>query len=272
MTKDTIKNKFSKFVKTKIRSFEEFGDDFSNVLYLINDTYLVRDAASIKDPLVSFKNEKSILQKILDLDVTEKILHYSPTNGFKIARLVKVSKVFYEVNEASILEFVRTLKKIQKVESQEITIFDPRKALTLYKKHCFKEDLVDYLEEEKILKCLLSDKLNKVVSHCLIEKQKVKFFENKVKLVDFRYTCMNSPLFDLAYFSNSFGLTEKQNNYLLSKYFGYRLIPKYKKLFVYYKKYINLLRYYRNCYFYALSGEITYLDTKNELKKEFFNI
>ena len=36
------------------------------------------------------------------------------------------------------------------------------------------------------------------------------------------------------------------------------------------EKYINLLRYYRNCYFYALSGEITYLDIKNELKNKIF--
>ena len=37
-----------------------------------------------------------------------------------------------------------------------------------------------------------------------------------------------------------------------------------------YKKYINLLRYYRYCYYFAMSGEITYLDLKNQLK--FFNL
>ena len=116
MAKDATKTKFSKFIKTKIRSFEEYNDDFSNVLYLVNDIYLVRDVAKLKDPLVSYKSEKTILDSISNLDITEKIFHYSPTNGFKIARLMKVSKVYYEINEATILEFVRTLKKLQKIK------------------------------------------------------------------------------------------------------------------------------------------------------------
>ena len=270
MAKDATKTKFSKFIKTKIRSFEEYNDDFSNVLYLVNDIYLVRDVAKLKDPLVSYKSEKTILDSISNLDITEKIFHYSPTNGFKIARLMKVSKVYYEINEATILEFVRTLKKLQKIKGDSLIYIEPKEALKLYKKHCFKEDILDQLKEETLIKKLSTDKLEKVISHSFLERTKIKFFENKVKLVDFRYVSFNSPLFDLAYFSISFNLSEEQDYYLLSKYFGYKLKIKYSKLLVHYKKYINLLRYYRNCYFYALSGEITYLDIKNELKNKIF--
>jgi hypothetical protein len=126
--------------------------------------------------------------------------------------------------------------------------------------------------EEKILSAIETDKCEKVVSQSYVEKETIKILENKVKIIDFRFASMNSPFFDIAYFSNSFNLNEKQDKFLLTKYFGYKLRTKYFKLIEHYKKYINLLRYYRNCYYYTISGEVVYLDIKNELKNKISNI
>jgi thiamine kinase-like enzyme len=269
---ESVRAKFLKFVKVKVRSFVAANDDFSNTLYIANDAYLVRDAASLKDPLVSYKNEKRILDGIEKLDITEKVIYFSPINGFKIARLIKVSKVYYEINDPTILEFVRLVKKMNKAKADGITIFDPVKSLQVYKEKIPASDLIKPLKEAKILKAISQDKLEKVISHSFIEKSKVKIFENKIKICDFRFGCLNSPFFDLAYFSNVYKLNEKQDDYLLNKYFGYKMKIKYTKLLSHYKKYINLLRYYRYCYYYSLSGEIAYLDLKNKLKTEISNI
>lgn len=266
MNKDSILQKFKKFVGVKFRSIDEISPDFSNAIYLINDAYIVRDSAKIKDPLVSFSAEKSILEKLEPLDVTEKILHYSGTTGFKIARYIKTSPMYSVMTNATILSFVRTIKKIHKVECSEIRTFDPLRDLYTYKNLVKEEFHISEKKENKILKSLNTDKLPKVPSQSNLEEQKIKIFENKVKLVDFRFISMNSPLFDLAYFSLTYNLTAEQNQYLLDKYFGYKNKLKYTKLIESYRKYILILKYYRNCYYYTISGDIWYLNLKNELK------
>ena len=269
---ESAKAKFLKFVKVKVRSFDYYNDDFSNSLFVCNDTYLIRDAASLKDPLVSYKNEKRILDSIDELDISEKVIHYSPINGFKIARLVKVSKVYKIFDDSTILEFVRLLKKLNKAEIDGLSTFSLADALLAYKNNCPESDHFSKTKETKLLKSLASDNLPKVISQSHVEKHKLKILENKVKLCDFRFGCLNSPFFDLAYFSTVFKLDEKKDEYLLNKYFGYKMKVKYAKLFKHYKNYINLLRYYRYCYYYAVSGEISYLDLKNQLKIEISNI
>ena len=273
MKKSTIKTNFSKFVKVKIRSFEDYNDDFFNMQYLVNDAYIVRGPSlNLKDPLVSYHNEQDFLNLTTDLDITEKILFSSPNNGFKISRYIKTSKVFYQINDITILEFIRLLKKIQKIEITTIPEFNFREVLKKYKSKCNESDYLDSEIEDKIISTVESDKLPKVLSQSFVEKNTVKILENKVKIIDFRFISMNSPFFDIAYFSNSFNLNEKQNKFLITKYFGYKLRTKYFKLFDHYKKYINILRYYRNCYYYTISGEVIYLDNKNELKNKIINI
>ena len=268
MRKEAIKTKFSKFVKVKVRSFESINDDFFNALYLVNDAFLVRDSCALKEPLVSFRDEKKVLEAIQDLDITEKIIHFSPINGFKVARLVKVSKVYFEFSDATLLNFVRMLKKLNKVEISNLSTFNPAKAIESYKEKCNAKDYLPKAKENRIIKNVVADKLPKVLSHSNIEKQKIKIFENKVKIGDFRFTCYNSPIFDIAYFSISYNLNSQQDLYLLNKYFGYKMLNKFVKLLEHYKKYINILRYYRNCYYYTLTGEISYLDIKNKLKEQ----
>lgn len=266
MINENVKTKFSKFSGVKFRCIDEISSDFSNTLYLINESYLVRDTSKIKDPFVSYKNEKLVLDLIENLDITEKIFYFSVVNGFKIARFIKTSKVFDMISPAVLLSFVRTLKKMNKIEAPKLKIFDLEKTLDFYKTHISEDLLLKSKTEEKILKVLKTDNLPKVISNSNLEKRKVKILENKVKICDFRFTSLNSPLFDIAYFSNSFDLNEDEDNYLLDKYFGYKNKIKYKKLLLHYKKYIDILKYYRNCYYYTISGEVTYLDIKNKLK------
>ena len=273
MQKSTIKTNFSKFVKVKIRSFEDYNDDLFNTQYLVNDAYIVRaPSLRLKEPLISYHNEQNILDLVADLDITEKILFYSPNNGFKIARYIKTSKVFYQINDSTLLEYLRLLKKIQKIEINTLEEFNPRDVLDVYKSKCNESDYLNSNTEEKILSAIETDKCEKVVSQSYVEKETIKILENKVKIIDFRFASMNSPFFDIAYFSNSFNLNEKQDKFLLTKYFGYKLRTRYFKLIEHYKKYINLLRYYRNCYYYTISGEVVYLDIKNELKNKISNI
>ena len=272
MKEDTIRTKFLKFVKVKIRSFDNLNDDFSNALYVVNDAYLIRDASILKDPLVSYKEEKRILDAIEDFDITEKVIHHSTINGFKIARFIKVSKVYNTFSDSTILEFVRLVKKLNKAKVENLSTFSITEALEKYKSKIPETDYINKTKEAKLLKALAQDNLPKVISQSNVEKIKLKILENKLKLCDFRYGCLNSPFFDLAYFSNSFELDEKQDEYLLNKYFGYKIKVKYSKLLKHYKKYINLLRYYRYCYYFAMSGEITYLDLKNQLKLKLTNI
>ena len=162
--------------------------------------------------------------------------------------------------------------KIQKIEINTLEEFNPRDVLDVYKSKCNESDYLNSNTEEKILSSIETDKCEKVVSQSYVEKETIKILENKVKIIDFRFASMNSPFFDIAYFSNSFNLNEKQDKFLLTKYFGYKLRTRYFKLIEHYKKYINLLRYYRNCYYYTISGEVVYLDIKNELKNKISNI
>lgn len=264
---EKIQNSFKKFVGVKIRSINFMNFDYASNNYSINDSYVIRTPKITHDDNISYNNELLINEALKDSNLTEKIIYFNKTNGLKISRIIHSFRDIDNSNEI-IFDIIKTIKKLHSFSNTVETKFDFKKAIYFYKKHLNCNDFIDNELENSILNNLINtkDKNALVLSHNNLDEEKIFVQNNFIKIIDFRFSSLNSPLYDLANISIILKLNSEKEKLLLKKYFGSKNKIKNIKLLNVYKKYILLNNYYKNAYYFNVTGETYYLLNKEKYK------
>ena len=130
-----------------------------------------------------------------------------------------------KLSKQDINQLCKSLKKLHRVKSKQKT-YDLKKDLKNYKKILKDKESKKLVKESlKELKKLKKFKLEPVLCHHDLNQQNILFCKNnKVKFIDWEFSCVNDLYFDIANICIEFKLNKKQERLVLKSYFK-RLQP-----------------------------------------------
>ena len=274
--KQSIKTLFETTLNKKIRSITKIENGFNNENYLINDAYVIRIPKDNKDETITFTNELASYKAIENLKVSEKILYFDTNSGIKISKFVHNTREYVNTPTNEQITYVaKTLKKLHNSEVKVNFGYQMFFKLKVYKENLSSSVYIDEKIERKIInqvKSILSkDKM--VMCHNDLVKNNLLFKNNGgLVLIDWEYSSMNNPYFDLASFISENNLNETQEEFFLSKYFGSKLNLTKRKRTKIFINFLDLLFYYWALYLFKKRGDRIYhtiaLEKLNRILKE----
>lgn len=235
--------KYNLFKNTKILKLKKLNKQgVCNISYKIQTpkkNYLLRVFKYTHKNKNSRKHEFSIQTKAYKENIAAKVYILDEKNSLMICDFLKgVHKEKLKKNDLKIL--VKSLKKLHKIK-------------TKYKKYKIKDDLKNYKKtlKDSQSKALIESSLNelkkikkykfeKVLSHHDLNKSNILFYKNKVKFIDWEFSCVNDRFFDLANICFEFNLNKIQEKKLLKEYLKKVKKEDIQKLFSYKILYENL--------------------------------
>lgn len=256
-----IKEIFEKTMEKSARTSSYLETGFNNKNYLINDAFVIRVPRENADPTLNFVNEEKVYKAIEPLNLSEKILNFNTENGVKISKFVHNTRKY--VNTPTNEQILYVAKKLKKLHSSNVVVpfgYMMFNKLKVYKDGVSKELYLDQNYENKILKEVrkIFAKTPMTICHNDLVKDNLLFKFNDVVLIDWEYGAMNNPYFDLASFVSENNLSEEQENFFLSKYFGYKYNQIKKKRVDLFANFQDILFYYWAQYLYAKRGDEIY--------------
>lgn len=261
-----IKEIFENTMQKNVRTSFYLETGFSNKNYLINDAFVIRIPRENPDPTLNFAKEKNVYDAIQNLSISEKILNFNTDTGIKISKFVHNTRKYVETPTNEQILYVA--KKLKKLHSSNIVVpfgYMMFNKLKVYKEGINKELFLNQNYENKILKEVrkIFAKTPMTLCHNDLVKDNLLFKFNDVVIIDWEYAAMNNPYFDLASFISENNLSEEQENFFLSKYFGYKYNQIKKKRVDIFIKFQDILFYYWAQYLYNLRKDEIYLRIAN---------
>ncbi len=256
-----IKEIFEKTMKKNVRTSSYLDTGFNNKNYLINDAFVIRIPRENGDPTLDFSREEKLYKAIEPLSISEKILNINTENGIKISKFVHGTRKY--VNTPTNEQILYVAKKLKKLHSSNVVVpfgYMMFNKLKVYKDGVDKSLYLNENYENKVLKEVrkIFAKTPMTICHNDLVKDNLLFKFNDVVLIDWEYGAMNNPYFDLASFVSENNLSEEQENFFLSKYFGYKYNQIKKKRVDTFARFQDILFYYWALYLYTRRGDEIY--------------
>ena len=256
-----IKEIFEKTMEKNVRTSSYLDTGFNNKNYLINDAFVIRIPRENGDPTLDFSREEKLYKAIESLSISEKILNINTENGIKISKFVHGTRKY--VNTPTNEQILYVAKKLKKLHSSNVVVpfgYMMFNKLKVYKDGVDKSLYLNENYENKVLKEVrkIFAKTPMTICHNDLVKDNLLFKFNDVVLIDWEYGAMNNPYFDLASFVSENNLSEEQENFFLSKYFGYKYNQIKKKRVDTFARFQDILFYYWALYLYTRRGDEIY--------------
>lgn len=256
-----IKEIFEKTMEKNVRTSSYLDTGFNNKNYLINDAFVIRIPRENGDPTLDFSREEKLYKAIEPLSISEKILNINTENGIKISKFVHGTRKY--VNTPTNEQILYIAKKLKKLHSSNVVVpfgYMMFNKLKVYKDGVDKSLYLNENYENKVLKEVrkIFAKTPMTICHNDLVKDNLLFKFNDVVLIDWEYGAMNNPYFDLASFVSENNLSEEQENFFLSKYFGYKYNQIKKKRVDTFARFQDILFYYWALYLYTRRGDEIY--------------
>lgn len=256
-----IKEIFEKTMEKNVRTSSYLETGFNNKNYLINDAFVIRIPRENGDPTLDFSREEKLYKAIEPLSISEKILNINTENGIKISKFVHGTRKY--VNTPTNEQILYVAKKLKKLHSSNVVVpfgYMMFNKLKVYKDGVDKSLYLNENYENKVLKEVrkIFAKTPMTICHNDLVKDNLLFKFNDVVLIDWEYGAMNNPYFDLASFVSENNLSEEQENFFLSKYFGYKYNQIKKKRVDTFARFQDILFYYWALYLYTRRGDEIY--------------
>lgn len=256
-----IKEIFEKTMEKNVRTSSYLDTGFNNKNYLINDAFVIRIPRENGDPTLDFSREEKLYKSIEPLSISEKILNINTENGIKISKFVHGTRKY--VNTPTNEQILYVAKKLKKLHSSNVVVpfgYMMFNKLKVYKDGVDKSLYLNESYENKVLKEVrkIFAKTPMTICHNDLVKDNLLFKFNDVVLIDWEYGAMNNPYFDLASFVSENNLSEEQENFFLSKYFGYKYNQIKKKRVDTFARFQDILFYYWALYLYTRRGDEIY--------------
>ena len=213
--------KVFKVEEKNIENFKCEKDKVANYIYSFNikkDEYCLRVPKENANKFINRKNEYNILKELKNLDLTENIVDFDVTNGYKIS---KCEEGFRPVNPDKKSELKAALSAYKKLHTSGVVVSGNcdiismiDKYLDIIKKNGVSipyEDFNEVLDKVNKVKDLIAKEKRPVtICHGDPNPENILYSNDKCKIVEFEYGGMADPLSDLALFAtyNEYGKDE----------------------------------------------------------------
>lgn len=221
----------------KVKVDHRFKGGMSNYTYLVyveDMPYVIRKIGSKGEVIVNPKNEKQHLELVSSLNITSNTLFLNEDNGDKVSTYLEGEILSGNITENDYLEVSNILKTLHqsKITGNDYELKD---RLRRYEKLLSNKVCLKYYELKLMwLKLYDENYINSKKVFCHGDAQRSNIIRTKdgIKLLDFEFSGMNDPFYDIASFGNiSFDDSLK----LLDYYLDFKTT----------KEDINKLRFYR---------------------------
>lgn len=217
--------------ETDIKNIELIKEGLTNKSYKFDFggvTYIARIPGIGTSEYIDRVSEHDIYMKLKDSSITEKVIYYEKTTGYKISEYLRNARII-DMNNDNELKTAMTLYQkfhsldikvgascdiIEKNKENEKTIKDRKIDIPFEDYKIIKKDI------DKIEECVHKFKRPRTLTHGDANPGNILFTDMGIKLIDFEYAGMSDPISDIA---------------LLSVYMHYD-ITKCMKLYKYYKE------------------------------------
>ena len=217
------------FKDKKIEDINLIGG-MTNKNYLITidgKKYVLRNPGAGTKEMINRDNEAKNAQIISDLNLDAELIYLNKETGIKISKYIENAKTL--VSETARDNFKQTAEILKKLHNSNIVfnnIFDSFKEMEKYEKLSVKENGKFYPKYEEVKRKVfkLKDKLESLninLKACHNDTVPENFIKsnNKIYLIDWEYSGMNDPMWDLGAHSLECNFSEKEEKEFLSFYF-----------------------------------------------------
>ena len=245
---ENIKNIFIKELnleKNEVEKIESLGG-MTNRNYLIfskNNKYVFRKSGEGTSEIISRSNEINNCKKVKGLEIDANLLVFNEKTGIKITEYIENAQTLNPDTVIFYLEEVtQTLRKLHTSKIKFSNIFNPFEEMKKYEELSKKLNGKFYEGYEEVKKAVFSlkEKMKKLdiqLVSCHNDTVPENFIKSgdKLYLIDWEYSGLNDPMWDLAAISIESKLNKDCEEKLLSYYFG-REVTKEEKLRIHVNK------------------------------------
>ena len=239
--------------KKNLQNFEvvkKYSGGMSNHTFLIkieNDEYILRVPAKNAKKYLKRKNEKIILNKIKNENITSKTIYLNTRNGIKISSYIKGCNLDSKINYNDLENVVKLVKRLnmikpsirlekenlcKKINNLEKGLNNLASEYFNYKKEIFKY-YKKYLKKEK----------SYLIHNDLQLSNIIKKDDNSYYLIDFEYALKGSIYYEIGALYNDLNLNNVSDFDVIKMYFGSSL-DNLKYLKTYIAASLEILRWY----------------------------
>ena len=199
-----------------------------NYLITIDDKkYVLRNPGAGTKEMINRNNEAKNAQIISDLNLDAKLIYLNKETGIKISEYIENAETL--VPETARNNFKQVAEILKKLHNSNIifdNIFDSFVEMEKYERLSIKENGKFYEGYEKVKKEVfgLKEKLNKLnieLKSCHNDTVPENFIKSgeKIYLIDWEYSGMNDPMWDLAAHSLECNFSKEEEKEFLDFYF-----------------------------------------------------
>lgn len=211
-----------------------------------NKNYILRVPGAGTEEMINRVEEKANSKVSNELNLDTKILYFDENSGIKISEFIDNAETLNGTTAKREDNMKLTSAIIRKLHNSGITFnntFDVFEKIDHYEKLLIKaqgNNFEDYYETKKRvlnLKNILKEldvELKSCHNDCVPENF-VKSGTDRIYLIDWEYSGMNDPMWDIASHSIECGFSEDDDELYLQYYFGYMPEEKYLKRILIYK-------------------------------------
>lgn len=204
----------------------------TNYKVLLNgETYILRMPGKCTDKMINRENEYYNSKMMSSLGISPEISYFNPYTGVKLGKYIEGAQMLTKVT-AKLPQMMEEVTDIlRKVHTSDIVFsntFDVFKELERYEKLIlqakaeFYEGYEEVKSEVNRLGTHLYEELGITLKPChndLVPENLVKDRKKRLYLIDWEYSGMNDPCWDLASYILEEQLNEKQQQFFLTAYF-----------------------------------------------------
>ena len=227
------------FEKAKISVIEILPGGLTNSNYkmTINDvTYAVRLAGAGTMEYLNRPAEKHNAQVMADLGVSARIIYYDETTGNQVCKYIDDSKTLHIIDfkeEHYLSMAAQVFRNYHESKKVFISDFNPLKEVDAYI-NLLSEKNFEFYEGAETMRTKIED-IREVFNNnppplapCHNDPLCENWLDDKKNfyLIDWEYSGMNDPLFDLGALAIEAELTDEQERFFLKEYFGGELTEK----------------------------------------------
>jgi thiamine kinase-like enzyme len=215
-----------------------FAGGLTNYNYIMNikgADYIIRQPGGMTNQIIDRGTEKVNNSIASELGLNSECVYFDEISGIKISAYIKNSKNVAVSNPCSsenLRAVASLLKKTHSSTKHFPNFFDWKTELNKYE-HIVKELNGDFFFDYDVLKEKLIDFVDKNIKNtcylpCHNDTVPENFILNdrgKAYLIDWEYSGMNDPSWDIAAYILESKLTEESINFLLLDYYGQIPVP-----------------------------------------------
>lgn len=191
----------------EIKIINRLKGGMSNYTYLVevnNTPYVVRIIGDNGEVIVQPKNEFKHLKLVEKMNITSKTIYFDEDNGDKISEYIEGTILSQKIENEDIIELSNILKDLHqtKIIGEDYQLKD-----RLRRYECLLNKTPDFKYYElKLMWLKLYDEVyifsKKVFCHGDCQRSNLIKTDTGIKLLDFEFSGMNDPYYDIASFGN----------------------------------------------------------------------